>query len=111
MAASLGAVSRPTMAAPPALLKQACPVCHGCAHLALDEGPQALLEQVQHLANAVVIADGHGCTPSGLHWFIAPDVDFICPLPHGVAVIPRLHTQQRIHGDVEGFFEAQSHFR
>ena len=32
-------------------------------HLALDEGPQALLEQVQRLANAVVIADGHGCCP------------------------------------------------
>src|SRR6266853_1786310 len=38
-------------------------------------------------------------------------VDFTGPLPHGIAVVPSLHPQQRVHVDTERLFDPQGHFR
>src|SRR2546423_14040110 len=45
-----------------------------------------------------------GASPNS-RWFVALDRDVLCPLAHGVAVIPGLHAQQHIHGHVKGLFD------
>src|SRR5262245_20538970 len=45
----------------------------------------------------------------GSRRLVALDVDLGGALTHGVAVVPGLHTQQRVHGDAEGLFDVQRH--
>src|SRR5438132_325119 len=52
----------------------------------------------------LVPASCEGASPDS-RWFVALDRDVLCPLAHGVAVIPGLHAQQHIHGHVKGLFD------